>query len=151
MACCKELCDELCDKTDISLNLSTASLFGFFGQKKNKLTWSGTMNDLKSFVSTIIDEKAAESTAWRSPSGGKWCFTGEDLVITWYSKSGAIIFDGTKAGNLVKRLKDIFSKPDDVEKTINSDLNMEANTDRASSRIIENEVSIVITVLALWL
>ncbi|CAB4029558.1 Hypothetical predicted protein, partial [Paramuricea clavata] len=31
--------------------------------------------------------------------------------------------------------------PDDAEKTINSDLNMEANTDRGSSRIIENEVS----------
>ena len=141
MACCKELCDELSDKTDIFLNLSTTSLIGFFGQKKSKLTWSGTLNDLKTFVSTIIDEKAAESAVWRSPSGGKWCFTCEDLEITWHSKSGAIIFDGVKAGNLVKRIKDILSKPDDAVKTINSDLNMEANTDRGSSRIIENEVS----------
>ena len=137
MACCKELCDELSDKTDIFLNLLTASLIVFFGQKKNKLTWSGTLNDLKTFVSTIIDESAV----WRSPSGGKWCFTCEDLEITWHSKSGAIIFDGVKAGNLVKRIKDILSKPDDAVKTINSDLNMEANTDRGSSRIIENEVS----------
>ena len=136
-----ELCDELSDKTDIFLNLSTASLIGFFGQKKSKLTWSGTLNDLKTLVSTIIDEKAAESAVWRSPSGGKWCFTCEDLEITWHSKSGAIIFDGVKAGNLVKRIKDILSKPDDAVKTINSDLNMEANTDRDSSRIIENEVS----------
>ena len=60
MACCKELCDELSDKTDTFLNLSTASLIGFFGRNKNKLTWSGTLNDLKTFVSTIIDEKAAE-------------------------------------------------------------------------------------------
>ena len=141
MACCKELCDELSDKTDIFLNLSTASLISFFGQKKSKLTRSGTLNDLKTFVSTIIDEKAAESAVWRSPSGGKWCFTCEDLEITWHSKSGAIIFDGVKAGNLVKRIKDILSKPDDAVKTINSDLNMEANTDRGSSRIIENEVS----------
>ena len=64
-----------------------------------------------------------------------------NLQITWHSKSGAIIFDGVKAGNLVKRIKDILSKPDDAVKTINSDLNMEANTDRSSSRIIENEVS----------
>ena len=92
MACCKELCDELSDKTDILLNLSTTGLIGFFGQKKNKLTWSGTLNDLKTFVSTIIDEKTAEGAAWRSPSGGKWCFTCEDLEITWHSKSGVIIF-----------------------------------------------------------
>ena len=64
-----------------------------------------------------------------------------EIEITWHSKSGAIIFDGVKAGNLVKRIKDILSKPDDAVKTINSDLNMEANTDRGSSRIIENEVS----------
>ncbi|CAB4007826.1 Hypothetical predicted protein, partial [Paramuricea clavata] len=69
MACCKELCDELSDKTDIFLNLSTTSLIVFFGQKKNKLTWRGTLNDLKTFVSTIIDEKAAESAVWRSTSG----------------------------------------------------------------------------------
>ena len=117
MACCKELCDELSDKADIFLNLSTASLIVFFGQTKSKLTWSGTLNDLKTFVSTIIDEKAAESAVWRSPSGGKWCFTCEDLEITWHSKSGAIIFDVVKAGNLVKRIKDILSKPDDAVKT----------------------------------
>ena len=141
MACCKELCDELSDKTDILLNLSTTGLIGFFGQKKNKLTWSGTLYDLKTFVSTIIDEKTAEGAVWRSPSGGKWCFTCEDLEITWHSKSGVIIFDGVKVGNLVKQIKDILVKLNDMEKTINSDLNFEANIDRGSSRIIENEVS----------
>ena len=65
MACCKVLCDELSDKTDILLNLPTTSLIGFFGEKKNKLTWSGTLYDLKTFVSTIIDEKTAESAVWR--------------------------------------------------------------------------------------
>ena len=141
MACCKELCDELSDKTDIFLNLSTTGLIGFFGQKKNKLTWSGTLNDLKTFVSTIIDEKTAEGAAWRSPSGGKWCFICEDLEITWHSKSGVIIFDGARPGNLVKQIKDILVKLNDMEKTINSDLNLEANIDRGSSCIIENEVS----------
>ena len=92
-------------------------------------------------MSTIIDEKTAESAVWRSLSGGKWCFTCEDLEITWHSKSGAIIFDGVRAGNLVKQIKDILLKLNDAEKTINSDLNLEANTDRGSSRIIENEVS----------
>ena len=114
MACCKELCDELSDKTDILLNLSTTGLIGFFGQKKNKLTWSGTLNDLKTFVSTIIDEKTAEGAAWRSPSGGKWCFTCEDLEITCHSKSGVIIFDGVRAGNLVKQIKDILVKLNDM-------------------------------------
>ena len=89
---------------------------------------------------TIIDEKTAESAVWRSPSGGKWCFTCEDLEITWLLKRGAIIFDGVRAGNLVKQIKDILLKLNDVEKTINSDLNLEANTDRGSSPIIENEV-----------
>ena len=115
MACCKELCDELSDKTDILLNLSTTGLIGFFGQKKNKLTWSGTLNDLKTFVSTIIDEKTAEGADWRSPSGGKWCLTCEDLEITWHSKSGVIIFDGVRAGNLVKQIKDILVKLNDME------------------------------------
>ena len=123
MASCKELCDELSDKTDILLNLSTTGLIGFFGQKKNKLTWTGTLNDLKTFVSTIIDEKTAEGAAWRSPSGGKWCFSCEDLEITWHSKSGAIIFDGVRAGNLVKQIKHILLKLNDMERTTNSDLN----------------------------
>ena len=44
-------------------------------------------------------------------------------------------------GNLVKQIKDVLVKLNDVEKTINSDLNLEANIDRGSSCIIENEVS----------
>ena len=81
MACCKEVCDELFDKTNILLNLSSAGLIRFFGQKKNKLKWSGALYDLKTFVSTIIDENAAEGAVWRSPSGGKWCFSSKILRL----------------------------------------------------------------------
>ena len=42
---------------------------------------------------------------------------------------------------MVKQIKDILLKLNDAEKTINSNLNLEANTDQGSSRIIENEVS----------
>lgn len=49
------------------MNSSSAinTLYGFFGQKKNKLLWSGSLGDLKAFVLTIIDESTdmAESGA----------------------------------------------------------------------------------------
>ncbi len=52
-----------------------------FGRKKNKLTWSGTLEDLKAFVLTIIDEQTAQSSKWHSLSGGKWCFNSEQLKV----------------------------------------------------------------------
>ena len=59
----------------MNLSTTTESLLGIFGE------------DLKTFISTIIEEKAAESAIWRSPSGGKWCFISDVLGVTWYAKS----------------------------------------------------------------
>jgi hypothetical protein len=55
------------------MNSSTVinALYSFFGKNKNILTWSGTLEDLKAFVLKIVDEETAESSTWRSPSGGK--------------------------------------------------------------------------------
>ncbi|CAB3985430.1 Hypothetical predicted protein [Paramuricea clavata] len=68
------------------MNSSTVinALYSFFGKKNNKLTWSGSLEDLKAFVLTIVDEETAESSTWRSPSGGKWCFDSDQLKVTWY-------------------------------------------------------------------
>jgi hypothetical protein len=45
--------------------------------------------DLKAFVLTIIDEETAESSTWRSPNGGKWCFDSEHLKVAWYTNRRA--------------------------------------------------------------
>lgn len=107
------------------MNSSTVinTLYEFFGQKKNKLTWSGTLEDLKAFVLTIIDEETAQSTQWRSPSGGKWCFDSAHLKVTWHSKSEVISFDGAKAEALSKRIHDVIVKSSKPERDDNIELN----------------------------
>ena len=45
-------------------------LYGNFCYKKDKRKWVGSLQDLKAFVLTEVDEEIAESTTWRSPSGG---------------------------------------------------------------------------------
>ena len=109
------------------MNSSSAinTLYGFFGQKKNKLLWSGSLEDLKAFFLTIIDESTAQNTTWHSPSGGKWCFDSEQLKVTWYSKSGTICFDGANANVLCEQIHRVLSKPDyhDQKKDQNSELN----------------------------
>ena len=84
-------------------------MFGFFGQKKNKLIWSGTLEDLKAFVLMIIDEQTAQNSTWHSPSGGKWCFDSEQLKVTWYSKSETICFDGAKSKDLCDQIHSVLS------------------------------------------
>ena len=72
-------------------------LYGYFDVKKNKLKWTGSLEDLKAFVLTLIDEETAEATTWRSPSGGKWIFESKPLVVTWQMKSENIYFEGEKS------------------------------------------------------
>ena len=66
-------------------------LYGYFCLKKNKLKWSGSLEDLKAFVLTEISEEIAERTSWRSPSGGTWQFDSKTLSITWHTKSEIFI------------------------------------------------------------
>ena len=39
-------------------------LYGYFDVKKDKLKWTGSLEDLKAFVLTVIDEETAETTTW---------------------------------------------------------------------------------------
>ena len=73
-------------------------LYGYFDVKKDKLKWTGSLEDLKAFVLTVIDEETAETTTWRSPSGGKWVFESK-LAIGGYlaTKSENIYFEGEKS------------------------------------------------------
>jgi hypothetical protein len=54
-------------------------LYKFFDTKGDKLKWKGTLEDLKAFVLTEINEDTADNTSWNSPSGGKWCFESKEL------------------------------------------------------------------------
>ena len=76
----------------INMNLSTISnvLYGYFNNKRNKLIWTGLLEDLKALVLTEIDKDTAQSTTWRSSSGGKLSFESKVLSITWHSKSISI-------------------------------------------------------------
>ena len=111
----------------MNLSTITESLLGIFGEKKGKLVWNGSLKDLKTFISTIIEEKAAESAIWRSPSGGKWCFISDVLGVTWYAKSKTICFDGPKADDLVVRIQDALARLDSVLEVNNDDLSFEEN------------------------
>ena len=71
-------------------------LFGNFCYKKDKLKWVGSLQDLKAFVLTEVDEEIAESTTWRSPSGGTWKFENKVLSVTCKTKSNNIYFEGEK-------------------------------------------------------
>ena len=53
-------------------------LYGFFGLKKSILIW--TLEDLKAFVLTEVDETIAPNRTWRSLSGGTWCFDSDQLI-----------------------------------------------------------------------
>ena len=80
-------------------------LYGYFDVKKDKLKWTGSLEDLKAFVLTVIDEETAETTTWRSPSGGKWVFESKPLVVTWQTKSENIYFEGEKSTALEEQVK----------------------------------------------
>ena len=52
-----------------SVALNVLYVYFDFDVKKDKFKWSGSFEDLKAFVLTVIDEETAETTTWRSPSG----------------------------------------------------------------------------------
>ena len=70
----------------------------------NSTTGTGTLEDLKAFVLTEINENIAESTSWRSPSGRTWQFDSKPLSVTWHSKSGNIYFKGENDEDLTERV-----------------------------------------------
>ena len=125
----------------MNFSTTTESLLGHFGKNKGKLVWNGSLKDLKTFISTIIEEKAAESAIWRSPSGGKWCFISDVLGVTWYAKSKTICFDGPKADDLVVGIKDALARVDSVLEVNKDDLSFEENIVEDPICMDENKVS----------
>ena len=88
-------------------------LYSYFNFEKNKLIWTGSLETLKAFVLTEIDEETAESTTWRSPSGGKWLFDSKLLSATWLTKSQNIHFDGEKGSDLMERIHSFLKQDPD--------------------------------------
>lgn len=84
----------------------------------------GSLQDLKAFVLTQVDEEVAESTTWRSPSGGTWKFDNKVLSVTWQTKNQNIYFEGEIGKDVVKR--------------INSFLN-QGEADSAEDKVIDTE------------
>ncbi|CAB4001237.1 Hypothetical predicted protein [Paramuricea clavata] len=79
-------------------------LYGYFNTKNNKLKWTGSLEDLKAFVLTEIDEETADNTTWRSSGGGRWNFESKQLTVTWLTKSENILFGGEKGNDLTDRV-----------------------------------------------
>ena len=99
----------------------TNVLYNYFSLKKNKLQWTGTLEDLKAFVLTEIDANIAESTSWQSPSGGTWQFDSKPLSVTWHSKSGNIYFKGDNGEDLTERVHSLNLKQGEHELVAKTD------------------------------
>ena len=52
---------------DTNSSTVTNILYSYFDIKKGKLIWTGSLETLKAFVLTEVDEATAERTTWRSP------------------------------------------------------------------------------------
>ena len=63
------------------MDTSSIDFDGCFDIKKNKLQWKGTLEELKAFVLTEVDDETAAKTAWHSPGGGKWKFESNPLAV----------------------------------------------------------------------
>ena len=87
------------------MNSSTVTniLCSYFNTEKGKLIWSGSLETLKAFALTEVDEETAETTTWRWPSGGKWLFDSKLLSVAWLTNSQNIRFDGERASDLQSR------------------------------------------------
>ncbi|CAB4032593.1 Tetratricopeptide repeat 28 [Paramuricea clavata] len=95
-------------------------LYSYFNIKRSKLIWTGSLETLKAFVLTEIDEETAETTTWRSPSGGKWLFDSKLLSVTWLTKSQNIYFDGEKGSDLMERIHSFLKQdPDNASEIAN--------------------------------
>ena len=113
-------------------------LYDFFDTKDDKLKWKGSLEDLKAFVFTEIDEETADSTSWRSPSGGKWCFESKELAVTWQKKSMNIQFGGIRGKEVIERVHNFLQRNDmgshyDDGKAIDQEGNVEGQLADVSS------------------
>ena len=101
------------------MNTSSASdIFdGCFDIRKNKLQWKGTLEELKAFVVTEVDDETAAKTTWHSPGGGKWKFESNSLAVTWLTKSQNIYFSGDNSTNLIERVHEFLKRRECASET----------------------------------
>ena len=92
----------------------TNILYSYFNIKRSKLIWTGSLETLKAFVLTEIDESTADSTTWRSPSGGKWVFNSKLLSVTWLTNSQNIRFDGERGSDLTERIYSFLKQKEEI-------------------------------------
>ncbi len=86
----------------------------YFDIKRNKLHWKGSLDDLKAFVLTEVDEETAASTTWCSPGGGTWNFESILLAVTWLTTSQNIYFDGEKGSDLIERVHEFLKRRESI-------------------------------------
>ena len=92
----------------------TNILYSYFNIKRSKLIWTGSLETLKAFVLTEIDESTADSTTWRSSSGGKWVFNSKLLSVTWLTNSQNIRFDGERGSDLTERIYSFLKQKEEI-------------------------------------
>ena len=85
--------------------------------EQSSRTWKGTLEDLKAFILTEIDEETAAHTTWRSPGGGTWNFESKLLAVTGLTKSQNIYFDGEKGNNLIERVHGFLKRRKSASET----------------------------------
>jgi hypothetical protein len=109
-------------------------LYGYFNTKKNKLKWTGSLEDLKAFVLTEIDEDTADNTIWRSPDDGRWNFKSNQLTVTWLTKSENIFFGGEKGNDLTAQVYTFLRRNE-----INAQNDNTANLNRSVESLLAEE------------
>ena len=89
-------------------------LYEFFDTGDNKLKCKGSLEDLKAFVLTVIDEETVESTSWHwhSPSGGKWWFKSKELAVAWQKKSMNIQLGEERGKEVTQRVHNFLQRND---------------------------------------
>ena len=83
-----------------------------------------------------MNQASANKATWRSPSGGTWCFKGDnDLSVTRHSKSKTIAFDGKAADEIKKR----------IHEAINSRHNASSPSVQNINNLLTNDQNLLIT------
>lgn len=89
-----------------------------FCLKNSKLKWTGSLEDLKVFILTEVDEETDKSTGWKSPSGGTWTFVSYVLSVTWHKKSENIFFKERNSDDLTELIYSYIKKSKNVAETV---------------------------------
>ena len=106
------------------------TMITFFGLKRDKLRWEGSLNDLKKLVNIDLEETGH----WRSPGRGMWSFTSEQLSITWYKNSKNINLFGVRGPTIYELISQYLKEEETVMGQFsNNEVQMGKSPDDSSS------------------